>query len=63
LPACEFFGWKSADAKREACKMANIIADNWKQVLKLEGVTTNDIRGYASAFEHDEASETRSLEK
>lgn len=43
--------------------MANIIADNWKQVLKLEGVTTNDIRGYASAFEHDEASETRSLEK
>lgn len=27
--------------------MASVIADNWKQALKQEGVTTNDVRIYA----------------
>ena len=42
--------------------MASVIADNWKQALKQEGVTTNDLRIYADAFEHDEASGARMLD-
>ena len=63
LDASELFAWKSADARREARRMAEVIANNWKQALKLAGVTTNEVRGYANAFVHDEATEARMLGK
>jgi len=61
LNASTFFQLPLADAKRSAHLMAVLIADNWKQALKDEGVTPDEIRSYASAFEHEEAFKARSL--
>lgn len=59
LDACEFFEFNARDAKREACSMARLIASNWRRALKEQGVTSNDVRGYVDAFEHDEAFKAR----
>ena len=62
LDACGFFEWKSEDAKREASGMAKAITYNWKQALKQEDVTTNDVRIYADAFEYSETSHAKLLD-
>ena len=62
LEACEFFGVKPEAARRDAAEMARIIADNWKQGLHEEGLSGDDIRGYAGAFEHAEAEKALSLD-
>ncbi len=61
LEACEFFDVGSAAAREQALKMARIIAGNWKRVLRDEGSSGDDIRGYAEAFEHAEAERALSL--
>lgn len=63
LDACQFFEFKPAIARREARGMAETIADNWKRMLKQEGVSASDVRGYADAFEHDEALAAMTLDK
>ena len=55
LAASEYFGMSPADARTTARKMAQTIASNWRQALRQEGCTTDEIHRYASAFEHGEA--------
>ena len=62
LDACGFFEWQPEDANREASGMAKAITYNWKQALKQEDVTTNDVRIYADAFEHSETSHAKMLD-
>lgn len=55
LEACEFFDLSPADARQRAFQMAETIASNWKQALRDEGATPDDLRTYVDAFEHAEA--------
>lgn len=55
LDAAEFFDLTQADAKQQASVMAKIITANWKQALRAEGASPDEIRIYADAFEHGEA--------
>lgn len=55
LEAAEFFELTPADARQQASEMAKIIAANWKQALRAEGASPDEIRIYADAFEHGEA--------
>lgn len=51
LEACEFFDLSPADARQLAFQMAETIAKNWKQALRDEGASADDLRNYADAFE------------
>ena len=62
LDASEFFDIESAAARQEAHRMARIVAGNWKQVLREEGASSDEIRGYAEAFEHAEAERAMGLD-
>ncbi|MDF1835709.1 MAG: HipA domain-containing protein, partial [Alteraurantiacibacter sp. bin_em_oilr2.035] len=55
LEACEFFDLPLADARQQAREMANIISRNWKQALRSEGCTSDDVQNYANAFQHEES--------
>ncbi len=55
LEACEFFDVKPGMARVWVSAMAKIIAGSWKQALRDEGSSGDDIRVYADAFEHDAA--------
>lgn len=55
LDACEFFDLAPADARKNTLQMAEIISGNWKQALRDQGATPDDVRTYADAFEHTEA--------
>ena len=52
--ACVFFGLKLDDAKRQAIRMAGTIVENWKNLLREEGVSSHELRFFADAFEHAE---------
>ena len=52
---CNFFELKSAEARQHANQMATTIAKNWKQALRNEGATPDDVKNYADAFEHPDA--------
>ncbi|MDF1671138.1 MAG: type II toxin-antitoxin system HipA family toxin [Roseovarius sp.] len=52
LDACAFFDLALPVAKQQARQMAETIANNWKQTLRDEGASSNDVRTYAEAFEH-----------
>lgn len=53
LEACPFFELTPAEAGQHAFRMARTIANDWKQAMRDEGVSSGDLRSYASAFEHD----------
>lgn len=55
LGACEFFDLTIADAEQHALQIADTIAKNWKQILRGEGASSDEVRLYADAFEHIEA--------
>lgn len=55
LEACEFFDLKLVTAMVCVSKMANVIAASWKQALRAEGCTSDDVQNYASAFQHEES--------
>jgi len=55
LEAAEFFDLTPADARLQASRMAETIANNWKQALRTEGASPDEVRNYADAFEHTEA--------
>ena len=54
LDACEFFDLKTDDARKRASHIANTIHGGWKNALKKEGASPQDIRQYRDAFEHDD---------
>ena len=55
LEASEFFDLKLADARSGAANMARTLAASWKEALRDEGASSDDIRLYSEAFEHAEA--------
>jgi len=63
LEACEFFDLELTEARKHAFKMANIIQQNWKQALRDEGASTEEVREYKDAFEHEEAKKAAMLIK
>lgn len=62
LEACEFFDVDPEAAGQQAVEMARMIAGNWKQTLRAQGASDDDIRGYAEAFEHAEAEKALRLD-
>lgn len=54
LDASVFFGLNPGDARRQAFRMAELIVKNWKNSLREEGVSSDDLRFFADAFEHAE---------
>lgn len=62
LEACEFFDVNPEAARQQAVEMARMIAGNWKQSLRAQGASGDDIRGYAEAFEHAEAEKALRLD-
>ena len=62
LGACEFFDVNPEAARQQAVEMARMIAGNWKQGLRAQGASGDDIRGYAEAFEHAEAEKALRLD-
>lgn len=55
LEAYEFFDLKLEKAKDQASEMATIISRSWKQALRSEGCTPDDVQDYTSAFQHEES--------
>lgn len=55
LEACKLFDLKLEKAKDQASEMANIISRSWKQALRSEGCTPDDVQDYMSAFQHEES--------
>lgn len=55
IEACEFFDLAFDQARQHAKIMATTIARNWKQALRNEGATSDDVKIYATAFEHADA--------
>ena len=55
LEACEFFDLKRENAKAQASAMAQMIAEGWKQAMRVAGCTSDDVHNYANAFQHDES--------
>ncbi len=52
LDACGFFDLNLVDSKHLAFEMAATIAKRWKQALRDEGASSDEIRNYADAFEN-----------
>lgn len=63
LEASEFFDVETAAARQEALRMARIIAGKWKQVLREQGASSDEIRQYAEAFEHIESERALGLDR
>ena len=61
LEACEFFDVKPEVARQQAHEMAKTVAGSWKQFLREEGASGDDIRLYTEAFEHAAAEKALSI--
>lgn len=61
LDACEFFDVKRESAKAQISEMAKTIAEGWRQALREQGSSADEVRVYTDAFEHDEAAKARRL--
>ncbi|MEP3329125.1 type II toxin-antitoxin system HipA family toxin [Sedimentitalea sp.] len=61
LDACEFFDLSLTEARRFALRMAQTITNNWKQALRDQRSSSDEVRIYSDAFEHREAEEALSL--
>lgn len=55
LEACAFFDFKPESAMRLVREMAKTVAARWKQALRDESASGDDIRLYAHAYEHQES--------
>ncbi|MCY4241353.1 MAG: type II toxin-antitoxin system HipA family toxin [Rhodobacter sp.] len=62
LEASEFFDIKQRDARRKAKEIADTIKGNWKQALRNEGCSVEDLRSYSDAFEHPEMEKALNLQ-
>lgn len=61
LAACEFFDIKLENGRQIAREMAKTITGNWKQALREQGASVDEIRLYLDAFEHRESESGRAL--
>ncbi|MDE2914138.1 MAG: type II toxin-antitoxin system HipA family toxin [Paracoccaceae bacterium] len=52
LEACEFFDFKPEEARAYASNAARTIRETWKEALKNEGVSAQEVKQYTDAFEH-----------
>ena len=53
---------KPKNVRQQAGEMTKLIAGSWRQTLRKEGATDNEIRLYADAFEHAATERALSLE-
>lgn len=61
LEACEFFEIGEAEAKRMIRTMAEQISADWREALRLAGVTGELARAYEPAFAHSESEAALSM--
>jgi len=61
LDACEFFDVKRESAKAQISEIAKTIAEGWRQALRDQGSSADEVGVYTDAFEHDEAAKARRL--
>ena len=54
IEACEFFDLILGEAKASASHAARTIRENWKDALKHEGASSQEIKQYSGAFEHQD---------
>ncbi len=52
LEACEFFDIQLEKGRQIAGEMAKLVTANWKQSLREQGASGDDVRIYTEAFEH-----------
>ena len=57
LEACAFFDVKTEEGQRLAHEMAEVITGRWREAFRDEGTSSDDVRGYANAFEHAQTQE------
>lgn len=61
LEACGFFDVKTERARQMAGEMARTIALNWRQALREQGASGEQIRLYADAIEHRESEQAMAM--
>lgn len=62
LEACNFFGVEPDSAKQQGREMAELIIGNWRQALREEGASSDEIHLYSDAFEHAATEKALSLD-
>lgn len=61
LEAAQFFDVGNQEARELVNAMAQITQDNWRETLRAEGCSTEDINQYRGAFEHEVTEQALSL--
>jgi len=61
LDACGFFEMAPADARQYATQSAQFIQNAWKEALRNEGASSQEIRMYSDAFEHADSEKATKL--
>ena len=62
LDACEFFDVTLETGKVWAAEIAAILAHSWKEIFREQGASSDQIRSYAEAFEHEEAERAKGFD-
>ena len=62
LDACEFFDVTLETGKVWAAEIAAILAHSWKEIFREQGASSDQIRSYAEAFEHEEAERAKGID-
>ena len=62
LEACEFFDVTLETGKVWAAEIAVILARSWKEAFREEGASSEQVRSYAEAFEHEEAERAKGFD-
>ena len=62
LEACEFFDVTLETGKVWAAEIAAILAQSWKEIFREQGASSDQVRSYAEAFEHEEAERAKGFD-
>ena len=62
LEACEFFDVTLKTGKVWAAEIAAILAQSWREVFREQGASSDQIRSYTEAFEHEEAERAKGFD-
>ena len=62
LEACEFFDVKLATGKVWAAQIAAILAQSWKEIFREQGASSDQVRSYTVAFEHEDAERAKGFD-
>ncbi|MEM9308827.1 MAG: type II toxin-antitoxin system HipA family toxin [Pseudomonadota bacterium] len=62
LEGCEFFDVTLETGKVWAGEIAAILAQSWKEIFREQGASSDQVRSYAEAFEHEEAERAKGFD-